>query len=472
MITQANRATTGFPADILLALDRSEPRRLRAQLEGELRRAVQDGRITAGTLLPPSRELARDLGVSRSVVVEAYGHLAADGYLDAHQGSGTRVRPVARAGAHDTSADAQPGPTARFVGGLPDPACFPRNEWQRNYRAALATLPDAALGYPGAVGALALREALSNYTRRVRGVVTAPERMLITAGFTQALVLLCRVLKARGVEAMAVEDPCFGFHREAISLAGLQPVAIPVDEQGIDVQRLAEHDVGAVLVAPAHSYPSGAVLSAERRSALIHWAREHRKFVIEDDYDAEFRYDRTPIGALQGLAPEHVVYAGCASKTLTPALRLGWIAAPAALVDELVREKVFDDMGTALLEQLALARFIDTGGFARHLRRVRPIYRARRDAALAALSSVLPESAPTGVAAGLHIYVQLPSWCDERRLVDSAREQGVIVEGAAWHWANPQSAPPALVLGYGAMTEPAIRRGLELVGSIFDSLRS
>jgi GntR family transcriptional regulator/MocR family aminotransferase len=248
-------------------------------------------------------------------------------------------------------------------------------------------------------------------------------------------------------------------------------VAIPVDEHGIDVQRLAEHDVGAVLVAPAHSYPTGAVLSAARRGALVAWAREYDALIVEDDYDAEFRYDRAPIGALQGLAPEHVIYAGCASKTLTPALRLGWVAAPAALVDELVREKVFDDMGTALLEQLALARFIDAGGFARHLRRVRPIYRARRDAAVSALSRLLPGAVATGVAAGLHIYVKLPRWCDERRLVDSARERGVFVEGAAWHWAHPKSAPPALVLGYGTMSEPGIQRGLEILGSIYKSLR-
>src|SRR4051812_25035252 len=185
MSMQTNQPSAGFSADILLALDRSERRGLRAQVEGELRRAVQDGRLAAGTPLPPSRALARDLGIARSVVVEAYGHLVADGYLDARQGSGTWVRPVARAGAHRTSADARPGPTARFVGGLPDPAFFPRSEWQRNYRSALASVPDAALGYPGPLGALALREALASYTGRVRGVVTTPERMLITAGFTQ-----------------------------------------------------------------------------------------------------------------------------------------------------------------------------------------------------------------------------------------------------------------------------------------------
>jgi GntR family transcriptional regulator / MocR family aminotransferase len=470
----AQRQTNGFPADVLVGLDRAQPRGLRDQLEQELRGAIQDGRISAGTRLPPSRTLAGDLGVARSVVVEAYGHLVADGYLEARQGSATRVLPIATTTAPSTSPDTDtgPAPTARFIGGLPDPAYFPRLEWQRHYRAALTALPNAELGYPGPLGALPLRAALSSYLGRVRGVSTAPANVLVTAGFTQALVLLCGVLRARGARAVAVEDPCFGLHRQAISAAGLQPVAVPVDRDGISVEQLAAHDVGAVLVAPAHSYPTGAVLSPARRGELLSWARRHDTLIIEDDYDAEFRYDRTPIGALQGLAPRHVVYAGCASKTLTPALRLGWLAAPTQLVHELTTEKLFADMGTTLLEQLALARFIDSGGFARHLRRVRPVYRRRRDAALQALSTYLPDAVPTGVAAGLHLYVQLAAGSDERRLVDTAREQGLLLEGASWHWADPASAPPALVLGYGSLGESAIRDGLARIGSIHNAHRA
>jgi len=459
----------GFPSDVLLPLDRTARRRLREQLEQELRRAIQDGRIAAGTLLPPSRTLAGDLDIARNVVVQAYAQLAADGYLEARRGSGTRVLPVASVRPDPPSG--APGPSATgFIGGLPDPALFPRTEWQRHYRAALTALPDRELGYPGPLGALALRQALTGYLGRVRGVVTTPDRMLVTNGFTQALVLLCRVLLARGARAVAVEDPCFGFHRQAIARTGLRPVPVPVDEDGLDVEGLAAAGVGAVLVAPAHSYPAGAVLGAARRGALLDWARRHDGLVIEDDYDAEFRYDRAPLGAVQGLAPEHVVYAGCASKTLTPALRLGWLAAPGQLVNELLTEKLFDDMGTALLEQLALARFLDSGGFTRHLRRVRPIYRARRDAALRALASYLPAAVPTGVAAGLHLCVRLPADTDERRLVELARDRGVYVEGAAWHWADPASAPPALVLGYGGLGEAAIHRGLAVLGSVHDTL--
>jgi GntR family transcriptional regulator/MocR family aminotransferase len=229
------------------------------------------------------------------------------------------------------------------------------------------------------------------------------------------------------VSSVAVEDPCFGFHREAISNAGLRVMPIPVDADGLDVASLAEHDVGAVLVAPAHSYPTGAVVSAARRAALIKWAQDHDGLVIEDDYDAEFRYDRLPIGALQGLAPERVAYAGCASKTLTPALRLGWIVLPGWLVDDVAQEKLLDDMGTTMLEQLALARFIDTGGLTRHLRRVRPIYRRRRDTALDNLSTTLPGAVPDrGVAAGLHVYVHLPHWCDELDFIETALNRGLL----------------------------------------------
>ena len=464
MDTQAN-------PDLLVALDRSQPRGLRRQLASELRRAIQDGRLPAGARLPPSRALARDLGVARGVIVEAYGQLIADGYLEARQGSGTRVRVAGRRDDIAPRRERGGRPSVRFVGGLPDPALFPRRAWRRHYRAALDALPDAELGYPGAQGAGALREALARYLGRVRGVVTAPEQIVVTTGFTQALVLVCRALRARGARAVAVEDPCFGLHREAIAATGLRPVPVALDDDGLDVARLTEHDVAAVLVAPAHAYPLGAVLSAERRAALAAWAQRTSALVIEDDYDAEFRYDREPIGALQGLAPDRVAYGGGVSKTLTPALRLAWLAAPAWLIGDVLREKVLDDMGSPLLEQLALARFIDDGGFASHLRRVRPVYRRRRDAALEALAASLPDARPRGIAAGLHLYAELVPTCDERALVDAARRDGVIIEGAAWHWADPAAAPPALVLGYGSHNDAATRRGLAIVGAAAQSSR-
>jgi GntR family transcriptional regulator/MocR family aminotransferase len=296
--------------------------------------------------------------------------------------------------------------------------------------------------------------------------------VLIASGLTQAIVLLCRALRGRGAEAVAVEDPGFGFHREAIANTGLRVVPIPVDDDGLDVTSLVRHDVAAVLVAPAHSYPTGAVLSPARRTALIEWAQDKDALVIEDDYDAEFRYDRAPIGALQGLAPERVAYAGCASKTLTPALRLGWMALPSHLVEDVVRQKLLDDMGTPILDQLTLARFITTGALTRHLRRVRPIYRRRLDTALEVVATSLPDAVPKRVAAGLHLYVELPDWCDELSLVDNAYKRGLLIEGASWHWSVPRSAPPALVLGYGAIDQGAIRSGLTTLASIYREARA
>jgi GntR family transcriptional regulator/MocR family aminotransferase len=247
---QTNSDDSGFPTDLLVTLDRDERRGLREQLQHQLRSAIQQGRLPSGTVLPPSRTLARDLGVARSVVVDAYEHLSADGYLGGRQGSGTRVLPAAAPLAAEPAADAEPDPTVRFVGGVPDPALFPRTEWLRHYRGALNELPNERLGYPGPLGAQPLRLALVNYVARVRGVAATPDGMVVTTGLTQAIVLVCRALRARGVKAIAVEDPCFGFHRQAIANAGLRVVSIPVDRDGLDVARLAEQRVGAVLVAP------------------------------------------------------------------------------------------------------------------------------------------------------------------------------------------------------------------------------
>jgi GntR family transcriptional regulator/MocR family aminotransferase len=302
----------------------------------------------------------------------------------------------------------------------------------------------------------------------VRAVVTSPEELVICNGFTQGLALVCRTLRARGTRRLAVEDPCFGYYRELIAHAGLEPVPVRVDDQGIDPDELARHDVGGVLVAPAHSYPTGAVLAPERRIALAEWADRRDALVIEDDYDAEYRYDRAPIGALQGLARDRVV--GSVSKTLSPMLRVGWLAAPQWLIGDLRREKLYDDLATGALDQLALAAFIADGDLTRHLRRVRPAYRRRRDAALAALAEHLPEAQPAGVAAGLHLFVRLPAGCDERALGRAARREGVRIERASRHWARPDDAPPAFVLGYGAVDERTMRHAVATLGRAYRSL--
>lgn len=469
-VEQTNQPWEGFPSDVLVDLRPGRGRGLRERLEYGLRAAIQSRRLVAGAALPPTRVLAAELGISRSVVVAAYANLAADGYLEARQGAGTRVRldsepaPVARTDPPRPPWQ-RPPPALRMVGGLPDPALFPRLEWVRHYRAALTELPDPLLTYPDTRGARRLRTALTAYLGRVRGVTTEPERVLVCAGVTQGLALVCRALRRGGARRIAIEDPCFAPHREAIAMTGLEPVPVAVDERGLDVAALDAHDVAAVLLAPAHSYPTGSTLDTTRRRDLLAWARRHDALIVEDDYDAEFRYDRVPIGALQGLAPDHVVHLGSASKTVSPALRLGWVAAPPALAGALELEKRLDDMGSGLLEQLAFARFVDRGDFARYLRRVRPIYRARRDATIAALAELLPQVQHRGAAAGLHLHVTLPAGTDERAVAQAAAERGVLVEEAARHWADPAQAPPSLVLGYGPLSEPAIRRAVTILAA-------
>jgi GntR family transcriptional regulator/MocR family aminotransferase len=470
--TQTNSTSGEFPADLLVHLDRSRPRSLRVQLERGLRKSIARGSLPPGTALPPSRVLAAELDVSRSLVVGAYEQLVIEGYLEARQGSGTRVRAQGLRG--DGPADHEPygagsAPVTREGGirrsGLPDPALFPRSEWLRHYRDVLRDIPDDRLLYPHARGEPELRTALTAYLGRVRGVRTTPEQIVVCGGFSQAVTLLCRTLGRRGVTRVAVEDPCFSLFRRIISSTGLEPVPVPVDGQGLRTAQLPGLDVGAVLLSPAHSYPSGAVLSADRRVQLLEWARAADALVIEDDYDAELRYDRLPVGALQGLDPDHVIYGGTVSKVLSPALRLGWIAAPPRLAGDIARAKFLEDFATEALGQLTLARFIESGAFARHLRRVRPVYRARRDSLLAALRTHLPSVRPSGEAAGLHLLLRLPPGLAPATVAAAAARHGVQLEQAARYWADRDAAPPALLIGYGPQRDSVLARGIEALGT-------
>ncbi|HEY3726775.1 MAG TPA: PLP-dependent aminotransferase family protein [Solirubrobacteraceae bacterium] len=456
----------GSSVDLLVTLDRAAPRGLRRQLEGQLRDGIRSSRLSAGSSLPSSRLLAQELGVARSVVVEAYGQLIAEGYLEARRGAGTQVaqREGAAAPALDSLGEAAVGRTPSSA--LPDPAWFPRREWLRQMRAVLTDCPDAVFGYPHPQGAIELRRSLSEYLGRVRAVQTRAENVLVCGGFAQGLAVLCRGLQVRGVGRIAVEDPCFSLHRRIIRAAGLEPVPVAVDDRGLVIEELSRLSVGAVLVAPAHSYPTGVVLAPGRRHELLAWAQERDALVIEDDYDAEFRYDRTPVGALQGLDPDHVVYGGSASKTLSPALRLGWLALPDHFLGDVLRAKFVDGIATEAFGQLALARFIDGGSFARHLRRVRPVYRARRDRLAGALRMHMPQATVTGAAAGLHLFVRLSPDTPERELVEAAHQHGLHIDPSSRHWANPDQAPPAILIGYGTVHQDAIEREIATLAAL------
>jgi GntR family transcriptional regulator/MocR family aminotransferase len=343
---------------------------------------------------------------------------------------------------------------------------FPRASWLRSVRRVLTDAPNDRLVSLDTRGAPELRAALADYLNRVRGACADAERVVICNGFAQAFVLVAQALRARGQTRIAVEDPGQqdDFRRVAAML-DLTIIPVPVDEEGIRVDALASADADIVVVTPAHQFPTGAVLSAERRAALVCWATDNDRCILEDDYDAEYRYDREPIGAIQGLAPEHVIYAGSASKTLAPGLRLGWMIAPDGLVDDLASIKQSVDRGSPSIEQLAFADFLARGEFDHHLRRMRPVYRARRDALLAAIDRHLPGLEPCGASAGLHVIAWLPPGLEETPFVDAAAAKGIALSGLSRYHNDPATARQGLLFGYGRVTESQIEEGIGVVAS-------
>jgi GntR family transcriptional regulator/MocR family aminotransferase len=441
-----NRAT-----EIFAPLDRGRP--LRGQIEAAVREAIGAGGLAEGGRLPASRVLAEQLHVSRGVVSEAYAQLAAEGWIEVRRGSAPVVR------AHASGKPARPAapreelaPRLDLRATAPDLAAFPRRAWGAALRRVVATMPDGALDYGDARGDPGLREELAAHLVRVRGAAAAPDALVVTAGYTQALWLVCRVLAGRGVRRIAVEDPSLDDNWATIRSAGLEPVPLAVDADGARVDALARLPVEAVLVTPAHQFPTGAVLAPERRRALLEWSG----LVLEDDYDSEYRYDRAPVGTLQRLAPDRVVHIGTASKTLAPALRLGWLLAPGELAAAVARERWPIDSGGEAIGQRVYARLLAGGEVDRHLRRTRREYRRRRDVLVERLAARLPECRVEGVAAGLHLLLRLPDGADEAAAVAALAERRIRIRGLAGYRLTPGPAAPALVVGYGRLPEPAI----------------
>ncbi len=426
------RGPVGGGPELLVELDRDEELPLHEQIERSLREQIRAGRLPADSRLPSTRGLAAELGISRGVVTEAYGQLSAEGYLTTSQGAPVRVAKAVRATSERPPARSLLQSFAyNFHPGLPDLADFPREAWLRSLRAALRDSPLDSLGYGDPRGLPALREALAAYLGRVRGTDADPEHMLVCTGFMQGFSLLCRALRKRGIDQIALEDPGWHLHRLIVEEAGFKVVPIPVDEAGLQVEALGATDAAAVLLTPAHQFPTGAVLAPERRAALIEWAEDDR-LIIEDDYDSEYRYDRVAVGALQGLAPEQIVYIGSASKRLAPGMRLGWMLSPSWLTWELTAAKTIEDCGSEVIGQLALHDFIARGELDRHVRRMRLRYQRRREALLSALTQWLPEGRASGADAGLFELVRLPSPVEESRFLRAGLARGVSAEGLAF----------------------------------------
>lgn len=462
---ETDRQATG--RELLLQLDRSGPLPVHEQIERSLREQIRSGRLRSGERLPSTRGLATALRVSRGVVTEAYSQLAAEGYLLVSQGAPARVAPTAR-----SSTPTPPPPSLTpehpydLRPTLPDLSAFPSDRWLRSLRAAIRLCPLSALGYSDPRGRERLRDALAGYLGRVRGVAAEPEHMLICAGFSQGLSIACRALAAIGVHAIAMEDPGWHPARLIAERAGIETIPVPVDEEGIVVDALWETSATVVLVTPSHQFPTGAILSPRRRTELIEWAESGDRLIVEDDYDGELHHGRAAVGALQGLAPERVLYAGSASKRLAPGLRLGWLLTPSSLSWQLISEKAIEDGGCEVLGQLALADFIERGELDRHLRKMRLSYARRRATLLAALERHLPDLRPSGRPGGIFEPVSLPSHTDEASLIAAAAERGVGVEGLSLHRFSDESSR-GLVLGYGGVGEAALERAVDLLAQAF-----
>ncbi|TWP45626.1 PLP-dependent aminotransferase family protein [Lentzea tibetensis] len=459
--------------DLLVTLDRGAGP-LGIQIQDQLRAAIRDQRLGAGERLPSTRRLAERLGVSRGTVVDVYEQLLAEGYVESAVGSGTRVAtlpvggPVRQAtGVAAPSYSASPSRPveADFEYGIPDLGSVPLSDWSWAVSEATRTLPTAELGDEDPAGWRRLREVVTAYHRRVRSGCAVAEDAVVVSGFRQGLAFALATLAQHGLQRIALEDPGPREHDVIARRAGLDPVPVPVDDHGLDVDRLRETRARAVLLTPAHQCPTGVALGPSRRRDLVAWADEVDGVILEDDYDAEFRYDRQPVGSLQGLDPARVIALGSVSKTLAPAIRLGWVLAPPRFVAGIIEEKRLSSRGAPGLDQEALALLMESGRFDRHLRRVREIYRARRDVLAAEAELAFGAGRLHGLAAGCHALLRLPDGTSESAVVATAATMGVRVNGLAHYRFAPAGAeteprPPALVLGFGNVSELQIRRGI------------
>lgn len=467
-MTSSGTSSWAAAWELLLPVADAPARARGRTLQAALREAVRSGRLARGTRLPSSRELAADLGVSRGLVTEAYEQLVTEGYLRSARGAGTWVGTAVRA-ALPRARDLAPGFAAArvdFVPGTPDLSLFPRAAWAAAQRAVLTELPHRALGYPDPRGLPRLRTALAELLVRRRGVVADPERIIVVSGVAQATTLLGCVLHARGVRGVGVEDPGSPEHGTLYTAAGLDTVPLPLDTEGLAVGPLRESGVRAVVTTPAHQFPSGIAYSARRRAQLLDWAWAVDGLIVEDDYDGDFRYDRAPVGALQGLDPERVAYTGSVSKSLAPGLRLGWLLVPASLAEEVVERKRTMDLGHPTLDQALFARFVERGDYDRQLRRCQRAYRERRDALVSALGEYFPDAEVSGIAAGLHVMVALPErYGPLDRFLENAWAGGVRVRGPASYRQVPEVGV-RLVVGYAHLSPARIREGVGVLASV------
>lgn len=476
---------------LMLDLEDGSPTPLYVQLYDGLRETILEGRLKPSIRLPSTRDMAAGLGISRNTVMSAYEQLQAEGYLEGRVGFGTRVssslpddllqvrtreanehgsrsgRELSRrgtllTGTPPTISDYQDRPRA-FQPGLPALEAFPSKVWRNLHNKVWRQPPQELLGYGDPAGYGPLRQAISDHLCATRAVRCSWEQVVIVTGSQQALDLSARLLLDPG-DAAWVENPGYPGARAALSGAGARLVPVPVDKEGLDVSagEAACREARLAYVTPSHQYPLGATMSLPRRLDLLDWAKRSDAWILEDDYDSEYRYSGRPFEALQGLDAEgRVVYVGTFSKVLFPALRLGYLVVPEDLVDAFTSARELSDLHSPSIEQAILAHFIADGHFARHLRRMRTLYAGRQEALVEAASRNLAgalEVSPT--ESGLHLVGWLPGDADDRAASRSASAHGVEAIPLSWYADGP-SSHAGLVLGYAAVSETEIQEGVD-----------
>jgi len=461
-------ATTGSQSSVAgldLYLDRPGGR-VRDGVMEAIRAAIRSGRLVPGIQLPSSRALAADLGVARNTVARAYAELIAEGWLTSQHGSGTlvaqRAAEVVRSVASPPKQRTQPRLDHDFRPGHPDLSSFPRTEWSRAVKRALNAAPFEAFGYTDPHGQPELRSALAQYLARARGVRARPGNIVICSGAAEGLNLVAGALAVAGVVAVAVEAFGLRAQRASLARARLRCPPLTVDSHGADVMALdAMADAGAVLLTPSHQFPLGVPLHSERRAAVVDWARRTGGLIIEDDYDGEFRYDRSPVGALHGIDPEHVIYMGTASKSLAPGLRLGWLVLPDRLVHAVGRQRGEREETSSFVDQLAMAEFIVSGSYDRHIRTMRAQYRRRREQLVAAVAQSSPKTTVAGMPAGLHVMLELAE-ADESELSRQRAWRRLGVDGLdLFRHPEAGSKRNGLVVGFAAPAPSAWSAALD-----------
>lgn len=437
----------------------------KAALGSALREAIRSGRLRPGMRLPSYRALATDLGIARNTVAETYGELVSEGWLEARQGSGTSVAHRAASSMRAATSTVRPEsrPTFDLRPGRPDPASFPRAPWLSASRKALNAAPVDAFGPGDPHGRIELRRALAGYLTRTRGVTADPRRIVVCSGFSGAAQILTRVADTA---PFAVESYGLPFHRALFEHTGPTP-ALPVDENGCRTSTLGGMPARTVVLTPSHQFPTGASLHPRRRTEALAWARDNDGLVVEDDYDGEFRYDRTPVGAMQSLDPERVLYIGSVSKSLSPGIRVGWMVVPEHLLDPILAIKGERESAVGTIDQLTLAELITSGAYDRHVRSARSKYRRRRDALADMIRQRAPHVEPMGISAGLQAVLTLPIGT-EQSVLQTAGEKGIALEGLSW-FRHPRAAEDlvdGILVGYSAPTDRHYPAAIEALSSV------